>query len=126
MAVLVVDDDENILHTLTLLLKSEGMECFACRSPQEALAALRKTSSQLALVDLNYVEDTTSGREGLALITALRQMDEELPIVAMTGWGQERDKQAALRAGFDMHLTKPADPAVLETLLSDPKRLPSA
>jgi DNA-binding NtrC family response regulator len=87
MAVLVVDDDENILHTLTLLLKSEGMECFACRSPQDALAALRKTSSQLALVDLNYVEDTTSGREGLALITALRQMDEELPIVAMTGWG---------------------------------------
>jgi len=63
------------------------MECVACHSPQEALAALRRDSCQLALVDLNYVDDTTSGKEGLALITALRQVDEELPIVAMTGWG---------------------------------------
>jgi len=50
MAVLVVDDDETILHTLTLLLKSEGMECVTCHSPQEALAALRRDSCQLALV----------------------------------------------------------------------------
>jgi DNA-binding response OmpR family regulator len=60
MPVLVVDDDENILHTLTLLLRSEGMECVACHSPQEALAALRRDRCQLALVDLNYFEDTTS------------------------------------------------------------------
>ena len=107
MAVLVVDDDESILHTLTLLLKSEGMECVACRSPQEALAALRRASSQLALVDLNYVEDTTSGKEGLALISALRQMDEELPIVAMTGWGTIGIAVEAMQRGATDFVEKP-------------------
>lgn len=107
MAVLVVDDDENILHTLTLLLKSEGMECVACHSPQEALAALRRDSCQLALVDLNYVEDTTSGNEGLALITALRQVDEELPIVAMTGWGTIGIAVEAMQRGAADFVEKP-------------------
>jgi len=107
MAVLVVDDDENILHTLTLLLKSEGMECVACHSPQEALAALRRDGCQLALVDLNYVEDTTSGKEGLALITALRQVDEELPIVAMTGWGTIGIAVEAMQRGAADFIEKP-------------------
>ncbi len=107
MAVLVVDDDDNILHTLTLLLKSEGMECVACHSPQEALAALRRDSCQLALVDLNYVEDTTSGKEGLALITALRQVDEALPIVAMTGWGTIGIAVEAMQRGAADCVEKP-------------------
>ncbi|MBA3562910.1 MAG: sigma-54-dependent Fis family transcriptional regulator [Gammaproteobacteria bacterium] len=109
MAVLVVDDDENILHTLTLLLKSEGMECVACHSPQEALAALKKDNCQLALVDLNYVEDTTSGKEGLALITALRKADEELPIVAMMGWGTIGIAVEAMKRGAADFIEKPWD-----------------
>jgi DNA-binding NtrC family response regulator len=109
MAVLVVDDDESILHTLTLLLKSEGIECVACHSPQEALAALRRDGCQLALVDLNYVEDTTSGKEGLALITALRQVDEELPIVAMTGWGTIGIAVEAMKRGAADFVEKPWD-----------------
>jgi len=107
MTVLVVDDDENILHTLTLLLKSEGMECIACRSPQEALAALPRGSCRLALVDLNYVEDTTSGKEGLALISALRQADEELPVVAMTGWGTIGIAVEAMQRGAADFVEKP-------------------
>jgi DNA-binding NtrC family response regulator len=107
MAVLVVDDDENILHTLTLLLKSEGIECIACPSPQAALAAQRRQSFQLALVDLNYVEDTTSGKEGLALITALRQADEELPVVAMTGWGTIGIAVEAMQRGAADFVEKP-------------------
>lgn len=107
MAVLIVDDDENILHTLRLLLKSEGMECVACPSPQAALAAQRRESFQLALVDLNYVEDTTSGKEGLALISALRQADEELPIVAMTGWGTIGIAVEAMQRGAGDFVEKP-------------------
>ena len=107
MAVLVVDDDENVLHTLTLLLKSEGMECVSCHSPQEALAALRRGRCELALVDLNYVEDTTSGKEGLALITSLRQMDEELPIIAMTGWGTIGIAVEAMQRGAADFVEKP-------------------
>jgi DNA-binding response OmpR family regulator len=75
MTVLIADDDDQILLTLKLLLKSEGMACVTCRSPQEALEAARRGGSQLALVDLNYVEDTTSGKEALALISALREVD---------------------------------------------------
>jgi len=42
-------------------------------------------------------------------------------VVALTGWGRVRDKHAAALAGFDVHLTKPADPAALELLLTDPE-----
>jgi DNA-binding NtrC family response regulator len=107
MPVLVVDDDDSILHALTLLLKSEGMECVTCRSPKEALAAQRRESCQLALVDLNYVEDTTSGKEGLALISALRQADEEMPVIAMTGWGTIGIAVEAMQRGAADFVEKP-------------------
>ncbi len=109
VTVLIVDDDDTILLALKLLLKSEGMQCVACHSPQEALAALRRDDFQLALVDLNYVQDTTSGREGLALITALREIDEELPIVAMTGWGTIGIAVEAMKRGAVDFIEKPWD-----------------
>jgi len=83
------------------------MECVPCRSPNEALAALRREPHQLALVDLNYVDDTTSGNEGLALITALREMDEDLPIIAMTGWGTIGIAVEAMRRGAADFVEKP-------------------
>jgi DNA-binding NtrC family response regulator len=109
MAVLIVDDDETILVALGLLLKSEDMACVSCRSPKEALAAFRKAPCELALVDLNYVDDTTSGREGLELITALRELDEELPIIAMTGWGTIGIAVEAMRRGAADFIEKPWD-----------------
>lgn len=109
MTVLIADDDDKILLTLELLLKSEGMACVKCRSPQEALAAVRRDGCQLALVDLNYVDDTTSGKEGLALISALREVDEELPIVAMTGWGTIGIAVEAMQRGAADFIEKPWD-----------------
>jgi DNA-binding NtrC family response regulator len=107
MTVLIADDDDTILLTLKLLLKSEGMPCVAARSPQEALSAVRRGGCQLALVDLNYVEDTTSGKEGLALISALRDLDDELPIVAMTGWGTIGIAVEAMKRGAADFIEKP-------------------
>src|SRR5882757_3970787 len=107
MTVLIVDDDENVLTALRLLLKSEGIACVTCRSPQQALEALRAQDCQLALVDLNYVEDTTSGKEGLRLITALRAADEELPIIAMTGWGTIGIAVEAMQRGAADFIEKP-------------------
>ena len=109
MAVLIVDDDENILAALKLLLKSENMECIACRSPAEALAAQRLGECQMALVDLNYIDDTTSGKEGLDLISALRGADEDLPIIAMTGWGSIGVAVEAMRRGAVDFVEKPWD-----------------
>lgn len=107
MTVLLADDDETILLTLKLLLKREGMTCVACRSPQEALSAARRGGCELALVDLNYVQDTTSGQEGLALISALREVDDELPIVAMTGWGTIGIAVEAMQRGAADFIEKP-------------------
>ncbi|WP_257388889.1 sigma-54-dependent transcriptional regulator, partial [Tahibacter caeni] len=107
MTILIVDDDESILTTLRVLLKSEGMSCIACRSPAEAVAAARRESCELALVDLNYVEDTTSGKEGLALIAALREVAEDLPIVAMTGWGTIGIAVEAMQRGAVDFIEKP-------------------
>jgi DNA-binding NtrC family response regulator len=107
MSVLIVDDDDNILTALKLLLKSEGMACTACRSPREALEALPNCACELALVDLNYVEDTTSGKEGLALIAALRAADEDLPIIAMTGWGTIGIAVQAMQRGAADFIEKP-------------------
>ena len=107
MTVLVVDDDDKILLALRLLLKSEGIGSITCRSPQEALEAVRRERCQLALVDLNYVADTTSGKEGLALISDLREQDEELPIVAMTGWGTIGIAVEAMQRGAADFIEKP-------------------
>lgn len=107
MTILIVDDDESILTTLRVLLTSEGMSCIACRSPAEAVAAARREPCQLALVDLNYVEDTTSGKEGLALIAALREVSEDLPIIAMTGWGTIGIAVEAMQRGAVDFVEKP-------------------
>lgn len=107
MNVLIVDDDDKILFALSLLLRSEGIDCVACRSPQDALHAVRDGSFELALVDLNYVEDTTSGKEGLGLIAMMRQIDEDLPIVAMTGWGSIDIAVEAMKRGAVDFVEKP-------------------
>ena len=109
MAVLIVDDDKNIIAALQLLLKSEGLESLACQSPKDALAAVHRQPFDLALVDLNYHEDTTSGKEGLELIPQLREIDGDLPIIAMTGWGTISVAVTAMQRGAIDFVEKPWD-----------------
>lgn len=109
MSVLIADDDKNILAALRLLLTSENLDCTACQSPKEALAALHRQPFHLALVDLNYDQDTTSGKEGLQLISELRKLDEELPIIAMTGWGTIGIAVEAMKRGAVDFVEKPWD-----------------
>lgn len=109
MAVLVADDDKSILSALNLLLKSEGLDVLSCASPKDALAAIHRQPFDLALVDLNYHEDTTSGREGLELIAELRKVDSELPIIAMTGWGSISVAVEAMQRGAVDFIEKPWD-----------------
>ena len=109
MTLLIVDDDETILVALQLLLNNEGIGCVTCRSPGEALETAKRQHCQLALVDLNYVQDTTSGKEGLDLISALRELDEDLPIVGMTGWGTISVAVEAMQRGASDFIEKPWD-----------------
>ena len=85
--VLVADDQPDVLEALRLLLKGEGFRIETVRSPAAVLAAVEQRDFDLALLDLNYARDTTSGKEGLDLVERLAALDATLPVVVMTAWG---------------------------------------
>lgn len=109
MTVLISDDDKSILTALKLLLDSERLSSVACTNPEEVLESVRAQSFQLALIDLNYHADTTSGKEGLALISSIRKIDPHLPIIVMTGWGTVSVAVEAMQRGALDFIEKPWD-----------------
>ena len=109
MAVLIADDDQNIITALRLLLKNEGLAPVACNTPREVLEKIQQQAFQLALIDLNYHQDTTSGKEGLELISSIRKIDEQLPIIVMTGWGTVGVAVEAMQRGAMDFVEKPWD-----------------
>jgi len=109
MTILIVDDDSSIVGALRLLLTSEGLASHACASPREAIEAVGRESFDVALVDLNYLDDTTSGKEGLALVRELKAIAPHLPVIAMTGWGTIGVAVEAMREGAVDFLEKPWD-----------------
>ena len=109
MAVLIADDDQNIITALRLLLNNEGLESVACNTPKEVLDKIQQQAFQLALIDLNYHEDTTSGKEGLELISSIRKLDEHLPVIVMTGWGTVGVAVEAMQRGAMDFVEKPWD-----------------
>jgi DNA-binding NtrC family response regulator len=115
--VLVADDDPDVLAALKLLLKADGFEIESATSPAQALAALESRDFDVALLDLNYARDTTSGKEGLELVEQLRALDPTLPVVVMTAWGSVEGAVAAVRRGARDYVQKPWDNArLLQTL----------
>src|SRR5580704_2253370 len=87
LPVLIADDQSDVRDALRLFLKSQGYATHAVESPAAVLSAVAGRRFAVALVDLNYTRDTTSGAEGLVLLTDLKRSDPELPVVVMTAWG---------------------------------------
>ena len=110
--ILVADDQADVQQALKLALKRAGYQVALASDPTTAEREAR-AGVDLALVDMNYSRDTTSGREGLSLIGTLRKLDPELPIVAMTAWGSIDLAVAALKAGAADFIEKPWDNARL-------------
>src|SRR6476660_2116928 len=81
---LIADDQPDVLEALRLLLKSEGFQTETVTSPSRILSALEACDFDILLMDLNYTRDTTSGEEGLELLTRIQQADATLPVVVMT------------------------------------------
>lgn len=117
MRVLVADDDEATLMALELLLQRERMTVACVRSPREVSAAVKSTSFDAVLLDLNYQRDTTSGSEGFSLLDELRQSSPQLPVVVMTGWASIEGAVRAMRQGASDYIPKPWDNARLVALL---------
>ncbi|HEX8149353.1 MAG TPA: sigma-54 dependent transcriptional regulator [Pyrinomonadaceae bacterium] len=115
--VLIADDQPAVIEALRLLLKGEGFETRAVASPADAAEALARQSFDVALIDLNYTRDTTSGQEGLDLLARLRELDPTLPVVVMTAWGSVEVAVEAMQRGARDFVQKPWDNARLLTIL---------
>jgi DNA-binding NtrC family response regulator len=107
--IIAADDQPDVLEALRLLLKREGISMVPATSPAGVLSALEQEDFDAALIDLNYARDTTSGGEGLDLLSRLRGADPTLPVVVMTAWGSVEGAVDAMRGGARDYVTKPWD-----------------
>jgi len=105
------------LMALSLLLKNAGHETEAVTSPAAVIEALTRRDFDVVLMDLNYARDTTSGQEGLNLLTSIQEIDKSLPVVVMTAWASVELAVEAMRRGVRDFVQKPWDNRpLLETL----------
>lgn len=124
--VLVVDDNVDSAQSMSLLLGLEGYQVECAYDGEEALASAERFRPHVVLLDLGLprvsgyeVARRLRGETGLPA-------DPSVLIVAVSGYGRERDRQAAREAGFDLHLTKPADPDQVLRVLADRHALRAA
>ncbi len=124
--ILIADDQADILSALKLLLKREGYEVATATSPAGVADVVAREHVDVALVDLNYTRDTTSGEEGLALVEQLHRLHPELPIVVMTAWATVDVAVRAMRHGANDFLEKPWNNQRLLSLLANQVKLAEA
>jgi DNA-binding NtrC family response regulator len=113
--ILIADDQADVLHALKLLLADDGFEVAAARSPAEVIHKLEGADFDLAILDLNYTRDTTSGQEGLDLMERIRAVDPTLPVLVMTAWSSVPGAVEAMRRGARDYIEKPWDDDRLAT-----------
>jgi CheY-like chemotaxis protein len=112
--ILIADDNRDSAETLAALLRMEGHEVTSVHDGPVALSVFGELQPDVALLDI--------GMPGLTGYEVARKMRQSAPhspltLIAITGWGQDIDKERAYAAGFDHHLTKPVDPQRLAELL---------
>src|SRR5687768_7360399 len=106
---LIADDQPDIVAALRLLLRGAGFHTEGVNSPAAVLDAIKQKEFDLVLMDLNYARDTTSGQEGLDLITNIRTLDSTLPVVVLTAWGSVELAVEAMHRGVRDFVLKPWD-----------------
>ncbi len=115
--ILIADDQPHVGEALRLALRDEGYQIELAGSPAAVVTAVSARKFDLALLDLNYARDTTSGAEGLELIEKLRAIDCDLGIVVMTAWGSVEIAVEAMQRGAGDFIQKPWDNAGLRRIL---------
>jgi len=124
--VLIADDQSDVLEALRLLLKGEGFGIESANSPAGIMAALETSDFDVVLMDLNYTRDTTSGQEGLDLLSRIQSNDPSTTVVVMTAWGSVDLAVEAMRRGARDFVQKPWDNARLLTILRTQVELSNA
>ncbi|HEY2934090.1 MAG TPA: sigma-54 dependent transcriptional regulator [Acidobacteriota bacterium] len=107
--ILIADDQHDVLEALRLLLKTEGYSIHTVTSPPAVLKSLEASDFDVVLIDLNYARDTTSGQEGLELLTRIQNIDNTVPVVVMTAWGTVEVAVETMRRGARDFIQKPWD-----------------
>ncbi len=114
---LLADDQPQILDALEFLLKPEGYALDRATNPASVLESLASESYDGLLMDMNYARDTTSGQEGLDLLTRVLAHDPQLPVIVMTAWSNVDLAVEAMRRGAVDFIQKPWENARLTTVL---------
>jgi DNA-binding response OmpR family regulator len=112
--VMVVDDNRDAADSMAMMLEANGHEVCAVYDGRDALAAFADFRPHAALLDIGLPHIS-----GYELATQIRQQDAHCALIAISGWGTDRDKEQAQRWGFDAHLTKPADPLAVMAMLDE-------
>jgi PAS domain S-box-containing protein len=118
LRVVIVEDNYDAAEALTMLLELFGHEATVVSDGLAAIDAVRGGAFDLALVDIGL-----PGIDGYEVARRIRTLPnaKTMTLVALTGYGQDTDKQRALSAGFDEHLTKPVKIERLQALLNRPR-----
>src|ERR1700686_5365533 len=124
--ILIADDQTDVLEALRLLLKGEGYQMESATSPAGVVSVLEVRDFDVVLMDLNYTRDTTSGQEGLDLLTRIHANDPSTTVVVMTAWGSVDLAVEAMRRGARDFIQKPWDNARLLTILRTQVELSNA
>jgi signal transduction histidine kinase len=110
--ILVVDDNADAADSLALTLRLQGHVVEVAYDGDSALETSQRLSPEVVILDIGM-----AGMDGYEVARQLRRGQPQTRLIALTGWGQENDKVRAREAGFDWHLTKPADPETLHAIL---------
>jgi CheY-like chemotaxis protein len=113
--VLVVDDNRDATLSLVQLLELSGAQARLAFDGEEALALIDRNEFDVALLDIGLPK--VSGHD-LARAIRARDWGRQTVLIALTGWGQEGDRELSRDAGFDHHLVKPVRPEALLSLLA--------
>lgn len=104
--ILIIDDDIAVRTSLLLLLRNEGFAASAASNQQDALQLLKKEPVSLVILDLNFSIET-SGKEGMALLQQIRQINAVVPVILITGWGTIELAVQGMKLGANDFINKP-------------------
>jgi CheY-like chemotaxis protein len=115
LRVLVVDDNRDAADSLGLLLRRAGADVEVAHDGRQALSSVERFRPSVVLLDIGM-----PGMDGYEVARRIREQPSlsDVMLIALTGWGQDDDRRRSMSAGFDHHLTKPAEMDTLRALLA--------
>jgi DNA-binding NtrC family response regulator len=107
--VLIIDDNLDVLKSLSILFKLNDLDSATATSPAQGLVLLAEEEFDLVIQDMNFVCDTTSGEEGVTLFHQIRERHSHMPVILLTAWTDLSTAVDLVKAGAADYLGKPWD-----------------